>query len=151
LAEDAAKRRLSDQRTRADEIDRFHDGVTWTHDSEVDDGIHLNRDIVTCDGFLGRDFQCDDAEVHLAHGFDKRDQKEDAGPRTSTRRPRRKITPVFVLLHDFDRGGDDQQQNDGEDAKYDECCHSDSPFVPHGTAQLNTAPRRARIGSARFA
>src|SRR5207245_6369535 len=42
LAKDAAKRGLSDQRSRANEIDRFHDGVTWAHDAEVHDGVDLD-------------------------------------------------------------------------------------------------------------
>src|SRR5713226_7794195 len=122
LAENAAQRRLSDQRGRAYKIDGFDDGFARVHDPEVDDRIHLDGDVVTGDGLLSWNFQRDNAQVDLAHGFDEGDEEEQARSASRDRTAKAEDHAAFVLLHDLDRGADDHKKNNGDGANYYERC-----------------------------
>jgi hypothetical protein len=73
LAEDAAQRGLADERGGADVVEDLDDPVLGVNDAEVDDGLDLDGDVVTRDGFLGGNFEGDYAQIDFAHALGARD------------------------------------------------------------------------------
>src|SRR5207302_5602674 len=145
LAENAAQRRLSDQRGRAYKIDGFDDGFARVHDPEVHHRIHLDRDVVTGDGLLRWNFQRHNAQVHLAHGFDERDEEKEARSACRDQTPKAEDHAAFVLLHNLDRGADEHKEDDGDGANDHEHCHGHS--LPCQMARRTGQPRSSSPSS----
>ena len=94
LAEHAAQRRLGDLRRRAEMVDDLDDGVVRVDDAEVDDGVHLDRDVVARDALLARHVHRHRAQVDLHHAVDDRQEDEQARSLGADRGgPSRKMTP----------------------------------------------------------
>ena len=111
---------LADQRRGADVVEDLDDRVLGVDDAEVDDGVDLDGDVVTRDGFLGGNFEGDDAQVDFAHTLGAGDQEEKARPACSDQATQAEDDAALVFLHDLDGRGRQQEHDKGDGDENDD-------------------------------
>ena len=78
LAQHRAQRRLRELAGRLERVRDLNDRLRRIDDAEIDDGVHLHRNVVARDDVLRRHVQHDHAQVDLDHALDDRNHEDDA-------------------------------------------------------------------------
>ena len=100
LAEHRAQRGLRDLRGGDHEVLELHDRRFRVDDPEVGDGVDTRRNVVLRDHFLGRDVECDRAQVDLDDPVDDRNQERDAWAFRFEEAPEAEDHAALVLTED---------------------------------------------------
>ena len=110
LADDRAERRLRDLTGGVEGVRHLDDGLAGIDDAEVDDRIHLDRDVVAGDHVLLGHVEHDDAQVHPAHSLDDRPDQDQARALDAGEASEREHHGALVLVQHVERA----EQEDGE-------------------------------------
>ena len=78
LAQDGAQRCLGELGGGVDVVLHLEDGLERVHDPEVDDRVHLHRDVVPRDDVLGRHVHDDGAQGHPDHAVEGLEDEDEA-------------------------------------------------------------------------
>ena len=115
LAEHTSEGRLRELRRRVVITLDLDDRPPRIDDAEIDNGVHLYRDVIAGDDVLRRHIHDDRAQAHPHHSVDWRKNENDAGALRAAAAacPSRKITPRSYsarILIDISTYSDDDQQ-----------------------------------------
>ena len=130
------------------EVLDLHDGVARVDNAEVGDGVDLDRDVVLGDRFLRRDVERHDAQVHLHHPIDDRDDEEEAGSLGADQAAQPEDHAALVLLDDLDGGAGQRQNHEKEKTDGDQSTYGSLPLPTllwgeHESANGSTLRRAA--------
>src|SRR4030042_466628 len=102
-------------RSSPDVVKDFYHRRLRVDDAEIDDGIDADSNVIPGDDFLRRDIHGHDAQVHLHHAVDKRDNDEKPGTSGADETPQAEDNAALVFGHDFNGRGNNDKNYDNYD------------------------------------
>ena len=122
LAQHAPQRRLGELRRRVVEVLDFDDRPPRIDHAEVQDRVHLDRDVVARDHVLRRHVEHDRPQADLDHAIDRREDENDAGAlRLRQQLAEAEDDAALVFGQDLDRADEvehDDERDDEQRARY---------------------------------
>src|SRR4029453_6642784 len=112
FAQHPAQRRLRELARRYKIIVNLNNRPLGVHDAKIDDGIHLDRDVIAGNHVLSWHFIDDNPKIDPHHLLHKRHKQEKSRPLRAGVAPQREYDPAFVLTQDAHRQIQDDHNED---------------------------------------
>ena len=117
LTKHGTQRRLRQLAGGLEWIRNLDDRLVGFDDTEINDCVHLDRDVVTRDHVLGRHVEHDHAQVDLDHALHEWHEQDQARALHAREAAEREDHAALIFIQDLEdlRGNDDQQHHaDGQ-------------------------------------
>src|SRR5262245_6485800 len=145
LAQNPAQRGLRQLASRSEIIENLNHRALGVDDAEIDDGVHLDRDVVARNHVLGWHLVDDDAKINPHHLLDQRNEKEETRSLGARVASEREHDAALVFTQDPNRREQDDHDEDRQNG--DGCERHHSLLLVsgdrHAASTTSTRPSRS--------